>query len=62
MSHGQSSLITKNTQKLKSKTVTRQSARRINFNDAQQDVDKSGERHSSVGISKGNQYKPHNFP
>ena len=62
MSHGQSSLLTKNTQKLKSKTVTRQSARRINFNDAQQDVDKSGERHASVGISKGNQYKPHNFP
>lgn len=42
--------------------VTRQSARRINFNDAQQDVDKTGERHAYIGISKGNQYKPHNFP
>ncbi|PWA78410.1 hypothetical protein CTI12_AA216820 [Artemisia annua] len=51
-SHGQTSLLTKNSQKLKSKTVTRQSACRINFTDAQQDVDKTGQRHAFVGISK----------
>ena len=61
VSHGQTSLHTNNSQKLKSKKVTRQSARRINFNDVQQYVDKTGQRHAFVGISKGKQYKLHNF-
>lgn len=56
-SHGQTSLLTKKSQKLNSKTVARQSARRINFTDPQPDVDKTAQKHGFVGISKGKQYK-----